>query len=135
MKEKDGYVDCPEQQLILYVEKSNGEYGPIQTGSFITANFLDDYYLKRDHLVASLKEKVERNEISPIHYYLILEDLTIPELAARVKLCRWTVRKHLNPKYFAKINDRELTRYAVVFNVSIHDLRSMISPKNEDRKI
>ena len=50
MKEKDGYVDCPQQQVILYVEKEDGTYGPIQTGSYITSNFLDDYELKRKHL-------------------------------------------------------------------------------------
>jgi len=134
MKEKDGYVDCPEQQMILYVEKGDGKYGPLQTGSYITANYLDDYFLKREHLIASLKEKVVRGEISPIHYYLTLEELTISELAARVGLWRWTVRRHLMPKHFLKIKECILRKYAVVFNVSVDELRSMTGLKNEDRK-
>ena len=85
MKEKDGYIDCPEQQVILYVEKEDGKYGPIQTGSYITRNFLDDYELKRKHLEDSLRNKIQNKEISPIYYYMVLEDLTISELAARVK--------------------------------------------------
>jgi len=57
MKEKDGTIDCPQQQVILYVEKEDGKYEPIQTGSYLTKNFLDDYEMKRHHLEESLKKK------------------------------------------------------------------------------
>ena len=40
MKEKDGIIDCPQQQLILYVEKEDGTYEPLQTGSYLTKNSL-----------------------------------------------------------------------------------------------
>jgi hypothetical protein len=83
MKEKDSIVDCPEQQVVLYVEKEDGNYEPVQTGSYLTKNFLDDYKLKRQHLEDSLHQKVQSGEVSPIYYYMILEDLTISELSAR----------------------------------------------------
>ncbi len=50
MKEKDGYSECPEQQVILYVEKEDGKYEAIQTGSYLSANYLDDFFLKRKNL-------------------------------------------------------------------------------------
>ena len=28
MKEKDSIIDCPQQQVILYVEKEDGKYHP-----------------------------------------------------------------------------------------------------------
>ena len=58
MKEKDVIIDCPEQQVILYVEKEDGKYEPMQTGSYITKNYLDDYEMKRHHLEESLKKQV-----------------------------------------------------------------------------
>ena len=42
MKEKDGFAECPEQQVILYVEKEDGKYEAMQTGSYLSANYLDD---------------------------------------------------------------------------------------------
>jgi len=117
MKEKEGIIDCPEQQLILYVEKDDGTYGPIQTGSFLTKNYIDDYYEKRRRLEASLREQVRRMEISPVAYYMTLEDLSVAETAARVGLSRRKVKKHMLPGRFTKIPASILDKYAEVFNI------------------
>jgi hypothetical protein len=117
MKEKEGFVDCPEQQLILYVEKDDGTYGPMQTGSYLTKNYIDDYYEKRHRLEAALKEKVHRKEISPVAYYMTLEDLSMAETAARVGISQRKVRKHMHPENFEKISPSVLDKYADVFNV------------------
>ncbi len=125
MKEKDGYVDCPEQQVILYVEKDDGTYAPLQTGSFLTKNYIDDYFGKRQRLESSLKAQVTRREISPLTYYMVLEELTLPELAARVGISQRKVRKHADPALFSKIPETVLGLYAEVFNVSVNDLVSL----------
>ncbi|MBE0646654.1 MAG: hypothetical protein IH596_02600 [Bacteroidales bacterium] len=118
MKEKEGFVDCPEQQMILYVEKEDGQFGPMQTGSFITKNYIDDYFDKRKNLVSSLREKINQQEISPVEFFMILEDLTPKELSARVRLPLRKVKKHLLPVHFEKLSDDLLQRYASVFNIT-----------------
>lgn len=122
MKEKDGYVDCPEQQVILYVEKEDGTYAPMQTGSFLTKNYIDDYFGKRQKLEAVLREQVIRREISPIGYYMTLEDLTLSELAARVGISQRKARKHLDPAHFGTIPPTVLKLYADVFNITAAEL-------------
>ncbi len=129
MKEKDGYVDCPQQQVILYVEKENGEYGPMQTGSYLTGNYLDDYELKRKHLEESLIRKLEAGEISPVEYYRTLEDLSVPELALRAGLRKGKVKKHLEPAHFNKLPHDILKRYADVFNITAEALRDPVKFK------
>ena len=131
MKEKEGYIDCPEQQMILYVEKENGQYGPIQTGSYLTKHYIDDYFLKRRNLVASMKEQVHRKEISPVKFFMILEDLTLSELSARTGIPVRKVRKHFSCVQFAKISPEELNQYATVFNVSLDQLGSLNLPEEE----
>ncbi len=126
MKEKDGYVNCPEQQVILYVEKADGNYGPMQTGSYISGNFLDDYEVKRYHLEESLRKKVTGGEISPVQYYMTLEDLTVDELARRVNLRKGQVRKHLDPAGFGKAKVSTLKKYADVFNIPISFLLQVV---------
>ena len=118
MKEKDGVIDCPQQQVILYVEKEDGSYEPIQTGSYITKNYLDDYELKRHHLEDSLRKQVQSGIVSPVYYYMVLEDLTLSELSSRVGLRKGKVKKHLEPGHFATLDKDTLRLYADVFNVS-----------------
>jgi hypothetical protein len=134
MKEKDGYVDCPEQQMILYVEKEDGSYGPMQTGSFITANYIDDYFHKRKNLEKALLERISNGEISPVHYYMILEDLTLSELAARAGIWKWKVKRHLKPENFSSIRPELLERYATVFNVSTDELLNPGILKSGEKK-
>ena len=122
MKEKDGYIDCPQQKVILYVEKEDGKYESIETGSYITKNYLDDYELKRRHLEESLKEKVDSGEVSPIYYYMVLEDLTLSELAARAGIRKRKVKKHLESENFRSLPPEILQAYADVFNVKVQEL-------------
>lgn len=126
MKEKDGIIDCPQQQLILYVEKEDGKYEPMQTGSYITKNFLDDYEMKRHHLEESLKKQVHSGEVSPIYYYMVLEDLTLSELAARAGIRKGKVKKHLEAAHFSSIPQNTLQLYADVFNIEVSNMLKLL---------
>ena len=127
MKEKDSIVDCPQQQVILYVEKDDGNYGPVQTGSYMTGNFLDDYELKRKHLEESLLKKIKDKEVSPVYYYMVLEDLSLSELSARARIRKGKVKKHLEYEGFQKIDKESLEKYADVFNASADQIMSLLT--------
>ncbi|MEI6900657.1 MAG: hypothetical protein WCL00_12330 [Bacteroidota bacterium] len=126
MKEKEGFIDCPEQQVIIYVERENGEFGPMQTGSYLTRNYLSDYEEKRVHLENSLKDGIKKRENSAINYYMVLEELTLSELAARVGLRKRKVKKHLEYQGFQAIKETVLVRYADVFNVEVKQLLELM---------
>lgn len=130
MKEKEGFVDCPEQQMILYVEKEDGKFGPMQTGSFITKNYIDDYFEKRKNLIASLRQQIQLGEISPVKFFMVLEDLTINELSARTRIPIRKIRKHLTPDHFNSLTADLLRGYADVFNVTVEQLK-MADPGTE----
>jgi hypothetical protein len=127
MKEQEGIIDCPQQQVILYVEKEDGKYEPMQTGSYITKNFLDDYELKRRNLEESLKKQVLSGEVSPIYYYMVLEDLTLSELSARAGIRQGKVKKHLKGFHFNAIPQETLQLYADVFNVTVPDILKLLT--------
>ncbi len=126
MKEKDGFVDYPEQQMILYVEKDDGKYGPMQTGSYISANYMDDYLYKRRNLELELREQLIKGSISPVNYFMVLEDLTLSELSARAGVRQSRVKKHLDPKQFGDVSVDELRQYAAVFNVPAANLLQVV---------
>ncbi|MFZ4522881.1 MAG: hypothetical protein ACOYNC_14325 [Bacteroidales bacterium] len=130
MKEKEGFVDYPRQQMILYVEKADGNYGPMQTGSYLSANYMDDYLYKRKNLESELREQLTKGAISIVRYYMVLVDLSVSELAARANIRKSKVQKHLLPKYFGEVTVEELRRYADVFNIPISNLLQVILVKN-----
>ena len=130
MKEKEGFVDYPAQQVILYVEKDDGNYGPMQTGSYLSANYMDDYIYKRRNLEIELREQLTNGNISPVKYYMVFEDLSSSELAARAGIRKSRVLKHLDPKHFGVATAEELRKYAAVFNVPVANLLQIILVKN-----
>jgi len=132
MKEKDAREDFDPQQIILYVEKEDGSYGSIQTGSYISKNFLDDFWFKRINLEKQFAEKLCKNELSPVFYYMTLCELSEAELAARAGICKYKVKKHLYAKGFSKITVSELKRYAHVFDIPVANLFQIILYQEND---
>jgi hypothetical protein len=126
MKENEGFVDYPDQQMILYVEKEDGKYGPMQTGSYLSANYMEDYIYKRKNLELSLRKQLTAGTISPVKYYMVLEDLTLSELAARAGIRKSKVRRHLDSVDFESATTGELIRYARVFNIPIANMLQVV---------
>jgi len=126
MKEKEVKVDCEEQQVVLFAEKDDHSYGPVQTGSYITRNFLEDFQLKQQHLEDNLLKRMLAGEISPLYFYMTLEDISISELAKRAGIRKSKVKKHLDPVHFKKATVAELKLYADVFNIPIANLFQVI---------
>jgi transcriptional regulator with XRE-family HTH domain len=135
MKEKDIKVDYEPQQLIMYVEKEDGTYGPIQTGSFLSKNYLDDFWLKRINLEKKLSDQLINNEISPVYYYMILCELSVKDLASRVGISTYRVKRHLKAETFPNMRLSVLKRYANVFDVPVSNLLQLVLyEENEDMK-
>ncbi len=134
MKEKQAKVDYKEHQLVLYVEKRDGSYGPLQTGSFITKNYVDDFWLKRSNLEKHSMERIRAGEITPIAHYMTLEELTPLELAGRVRIPVRKVRKHLKPEHFGSVTLDQLKRYAGVFNVPLSALLQVMATDAKNMK-
>ena len=131
MKEKDILTDFKDHQLILYAEKEDQSIGPVQTGSYLAGNYLDEFYHIWGNFEKELFEQLMKKEISPISRYKSLEELSISELASRVGLPKWKVRRHMIYKHFRKAKVEELQRYADVFNVPVANFFQFISTRQD----
>ncbi len=135
MKENDAHVDFEHHQLILYVEKEDGSYGPIQTGSEISKNHLDDFWLKKKNLQKSFIKRILSNEVSPIEYFMTMQELSPAELASRAGINKRTVKKHLDAKYFKKATVDMLERYAAVFDIPVVNLFQVVTGRLIENRI
>jgi hypothetical protein len=133
MKEKDAIVDFKDHQVVLYTEKEDNSFGPVQTGSYISKNYIDDYRFKHKNLDDSLLEKLQKNEISPIFYFMTMEDLTVSDLAGRVGISAYKVKLHLTPEGFVKMKLKTLKRYAEVFNIPLANMFQIITTRQDNK--
>lgn len=121
MKEADAKVDHPHQML-LYVEKPDGSYGTVQTGSYMASNFLDDFQEKQRYFHETNSQAVLAGEISMVAYYMNMQELTLPEVADRVGLSKGAVRRHMDPAHFGELTVAQARRYAELFGVPLAKL-------------
>ncbi len=127
MKEKDLLVECPHHQVILYAEKNDGSYSPIQTGSYMAGNHISEHFKITGNLNRSLLEELRNGITSPIYYYMMIEGLTVGELAARTGISQFCVKKHLTPRGFHKMKISSLKRYTDVLNIHMANMFQIIN--------
>lgn len=132
MKEKDLHIEYDTQQIIMFVEKEDGTYGPLQTGAYMVKNYIDDFWFKKKNLEKELVSKLKEAQISPVYYYMLLEELSVAELASRVGIRRSRVKRHFKPKYFKRIKLSLLQRYAEVFGIPVSNMLQVIVIKQND---
>ena len=118
MKEKDAQFKS-DRKLVMYVEKTDGAYDSIETGSYMIETHFDDFLEKRNHLRRNYSDKLKKGEISPIEYYRVLINISIGDLASRIGLSSRKVKKHLQSDHFKSIKLNILKRYADVFRIPI----------------
>ena len=72
--------------------------------------------------VADVIKRIQAQELSPLAYYMVKNQMDTNLLAKYVRLSRWRVRRHLKPAVFRRLKVSILERYAEIFNVSAEQL-------------
>jgi transcriptional regulator with XRE-family HTH domain len=133
LKEKDAQFKT-DRKLVIYVEKNDGVYRPIETGSYMIETHFDDFLEKRHKLKNSYSDKLKKGEISPIEYYRVLINISISDLASRIGLSSRKVKKHLQPENFKSIKLNILKRYAEVFRVPVANMFQILDQDDSNQK-
>lgn len=130
MKEHDVKAENPHQ-LVLYVERDDASYGPVQTGSYLAQEFIDDFFEKRERYRLDCLRRLEAGEVSAVWYYQQVLGLAEADLAARVRVSRRAVRRHLTPAGFGEVDLRLASRYAEVFGIPLANLFQVVAAQDE----
>lgn len=131
MKETEARVDCKDHQLLLYVEKNNGEYGPVETGSYLVSNYVEDFWEKQKKLNEKLIDSLCKGEISPVAYYMVIINISENDLAARLGISVRSVRKHQQLSHFKNMKLSLLCKYAEVFGVPVANMFQVLLPNDK----
>ncbi len=124
---KQSAVQIPgERTFVVYVEKEDGSYGPVETGSVMVQEYFDDFLTKRRHLEAALRADLLQGRISIVAYYATLLSMGEGDLAARVGVSRRRLRTHMTPRGFARLRLETVQRYAAIFDIPVANLFQII---------
>ncbi len=112
---------------VQYATDEKGNYSTgLSQGWEVKNSANDAAWQDIEERVRIARERVSKNEASPLLYFMELKLMDIKVLAAYTGFWGWQVRRHMRPGVFKKLSDRRLRRYAEVFEVRVEDLKSMI---------
>ncbi|MGJ8737038.1 hypothetical protein D9V96_005945 [Zobellia laminariae] len=119
-----GLLESAQTKELTYAVDENGEYTTeLSSGWDPKTIALSNAIKDIEERVANAKERVQKNETSPIEYYMELHKMDLPILSSYVGLWQWRVKRHFKPKNFQKLNQKTLQKYADVFDISIEELK------------
>lgn len=111
---------------VCYVTDEQGNYTTeLSKGWEVKTNALDVTWEDIEHNVAAAKEKVLRNEASPLLFFLEKNVMNIGILSSYTGFFKWQIKRHLKPEVFNKLSINKLNKYAKVFNVTADELKTM----------
>ena len=110
---------------LLYATDENGNYTTtLSTGwepkTIALSNSIDEI----NERIAEAKQQVKTGEVSPISYYMELNEMDLTILSSYVGMWKWRVKRHFKPAVFAKLSDSILKKYADAFSISVSELKN-----------
>lgn len=111
---------------MVYAVNEKGEYTTTLSSGWDPKTIALDNAIKDiEERVANAKERVLKNQTSPIEYYMELHKMDVPVLASYVGFWQWRVKRHFKPKVFKKLKEKTLQKYADVFEISLNELKNI----------
>jgi hypothetical protein len=103
--------------LVNYAEDEKGKLVPVASNGwdlgYVAGHNIKIQYIE---LAEEAKERVKKNEISPLEYFMYRASMDIDILAGQMGISKRKVRKHLNPREFDKLDDEIIRQYSIVLH-------------------
>lgn len=111
---------------VCYALDDSGKYvTTLSTGWEVKTVALDKTWSDIEHRIQAVKEKVLRKEASPVLFFMEARLMDFEILAAYTGFWQWQIKRHLKPNIFEKLSQKQLTKYAKAFNVSMDDFKTL----------
>jgi hypothetical protein len=78
-----------------------------------------------DEIIENARQDVLKEEKSPIWFFMLLKQMDITILKQTIGFSRFKIKRHFKPRFFKKLSNNILERYAGAFNISMYDLMNV----------
>jgi hypothetical protein len=111
---------------VCYVVDESGHYTTVLSNGWeVKSTALDVAWKDVAERVQAAAEKVQKQEASPVLFFMELRVMDVPILAAYTGFWKWQVKRHLQYDVFKRLSERKLKKYAEVFEVGLDELKTM----------
>lgn len=122
-QDKSGLEDFTRE--LYYVKNENGEYEQaLSTGWQIKSDALDGAWEEAKRRMNTAAKAFKNGKASPILFYMEKNLMDIVTLAGYTNFWSFSIKRHLKPKSFKKLNDKKLKVYAKAFRITIDELKN-----------
>lgn len=121
-QDKNSYLD-KNFKTVVYALDENGSYTKVPSIGWEPENFAQKQaWDSINEDIEKTKNRVIAGELSPIAYYTEKYQFSLRRLANLTGLSKRTIRKHFNPKVFAKTDHKTLEIYSQAFKVTVEQI-------------
>ena len=112
-------------KVVKYAVDEDGNYGTVGSSGWEPENtVLNQAWDEINEKVKETLEKVNSGELSPLAYHMEKNIMDVGMLSQYMDFSKRKVSKHLEPNGFNSLDEKTLTRYAEVFDISVNELKS-----------
>jgi len=116
---------------VCYATDQSGEYvTQLSSGWEVKASALDVAWQDIEQRIAAAREKVLRNEASPLLFFMEYRLMDLKLLADYTGFWQWQIKRHLKPDVFNRLSEKKLQHYADAFNTTIADMKTLTVHEN-----
>lgn len=111
---------------LCYAVDENGEYTTALSSGWDPKKIaLDNAIEEIAQRIDAAKQKVLAGKTSSIEYYMEVCKMDLPILASYVGTWQWRVKRHFKPSVFKKLSQKQLKKYAEIFDITIDQLQNI----------
>lgn len=122
---KENEVPQDDEKLTLdlqYAINKDGKYITVKSLGWDPKNIvLQQAWEVENEKILEAKTLVEKGEKSPVYYHMIRCLMDVKLLSSYVKLPRYKVKRHCNPKIYSGLSAQTLDKYIYAFGLKQRD--------------
>ncbi len=111
------------QRKVMYAPNAIGKFERFKYGSsveeYATKFAVEEYKILQQESLS----RIRKNISSPIEYFMYKNRMDLPTLASISGLFQFQVKRHLKAKFFKKLPDKTLKKYAEIFRIELKNLK------------
>ena len=128
----DDFSQNGKYKEVTYAVGAKGNFEPVLSRGWQPKNDALKYVREIiNEQAEAIGKKVIQGELSPIAYYMEKNIMDLKLLAQSMGLSKKTVKGHLHPKGFEKLDHKVRRQYADLFNIAFDDLADVEKIKDE----
>lgn len=111
---------------VVYAVNENGKLEMEQTAGWEAESIVLTQAIEEiNRLAEEALMRVRKGDSSPLEYHMYAQRMDLHMLAQAVGRFQWQVKRHLKPKGYVKLGDKQLNLYARVLGIDVEMLKQI----------